>query len=129
MTSETPKQDAPVYDDRGNVRPTDARYAGRDRVKVSAQELTDIREQEIRENERFIQEQQAEVAEANAKRLAEATDGVLPTPDDADAPEPVEDDLLKGAELEQALKDRGLSTTGTADEKRARVAEHDAAQA
>lgn len=35
---------------------------------------------------------------------------------------------LKGAALEQALKDRGLSLEGKADEKRARVAAHDAAQ-
>jgi len=38
------------------------------------------------------------------------------------------DDVLRGEALEKALKDRGLSTSGTADEKRARVAAHDAAQ-
>lgn len=55
---------------------------------------------------------------------APSTDGESKTsPESADQPE------LKGAELDQALTDRGLSKTGTADEKRARVAEHDAAQA
>lgn len=38
---------------------------------------------------------------------------------------PVED--LKGQKLDAELKDRGLPTTGTADEKRARLAEHLAA--
>lgn len=33
---------------------------------------------------------------------------------------------LKGAALNQALKDAGLPTTGRADEKRARLAEHEA---
>lgn len=37
-------------------------------------------------------------------------------------------DALRGAALEQALTERGLSTSGTADEKRARVAEYDAAR-
>ncbi len=44
---------------------------------------------------------------------------------DAD-PEPED---LKGEALDKALEDRGLPKTGSADEKRARVAEHDAAQA
>ena len=35
---------------------------------------------------------------------------------------------LKGEALDQALRDLGLSTTGTADEKRARVAEHTSQQ-
>jgi hypothetical protein len=34
---------------------------------------------------------------------------------------------LKGDALDQALKDAGLPTTGRADEKRARLAEHEAA--
>lgn len=38
-------------------------------------------------------------------------------------------EALKGEALDSALRDRGLSTSGTADEKRARVAEFDAAQA
>jgi hypothetical protein len=37
-------------------------------------------------------------------------------------------EVLRGDALDQALKDRDLPTSGTADEKRARVAEHDAAQ-
>lgn len=128
MTTETPKQDAPAYDDRGNVRPTDARYAGADRVKYTQQELANIRQQEIRDNERVVAEQQAKVQAENDERLAASTDGVMPTVDDTDAPTPADDGAaeLKGAELEQALKDRNLTTTGTADEKRARIAEHDA---
>lgn len=39
------------------------------------------------------------------------------------------DGVLRGEALEQALKARGLSTDGKADEKRARVAEYDAAKA
>jgi hypothetical protein len=41
-------------------------------------------------------------------------------------PEPVEPEDLKGQALEDALDERGLPKTGSADEKRARVAEHDA---
>lgn len=37
-------------------------------------------------------------------------------------------EVLRGEALEAALKDRNLSTSGSADEKRARVAEYDAAQ-
>lgn len=131
-TNETPEQDAPVYDATGNVRPTDARYAGPNRVKYTQQELANIREQEIRDNTALLAKRQAELQEQNDKRLRESVEGITPTLDDADAPEPADDadaGELKGAELEQALKDRGLPTTGTADEKRARVAEHDAAQA
>lgn len=40
-----------------------------------------------------------------------------------------EPEILRGEALEQALKDRGLSTDGLADEKRARVAEYDARRA
>lgn len=40
-------------------------------------------------------------------------------------PEPPEE--LKGQALEDALEERGLPKSGTADEKRARVSEHDAA--
>lgn len=51
-----------------------------------------------------------------------------PTVQAGDALEDEDDDnVLKGAALEQALEDRGLPKTGTADEKRARVAEYDAA--
>lgn len=129
MTTNPPEQDAPAYDDRGNVRPTDARYAGANRAKLTQQELTNIREQEIRDNTALLAEQQAKLSAENDQRLAESTDGILPTLDDTDAPEPTDDSgaaELKGAELEQALKDRNLSTSGTADEKRARIAEHDA---
>ena len=37
-----------------------------------------------------------------------------------------DDGIFKGAELEAALDDAGLSKAGTADEKRARLAEHQA---
>jgi hypothetical protein len=49
---------------------------------------------------------------------------------DPDVPDPVEpepDEELKGEALDKALEERGLPKTGSADEKRARVAEHDAA--
>ena len=39
-------------------------------------------------------------------------------------PDATTPDQLKGAALDAALKDAGLSTSGTADEKRARLAEH-----
>lgn len=45
--------------------------------------------------------------------------------DDSTAPE----EELKGAALDAALEERGLSKSGNADEKRARVAEYDAEQA
>lgn len=38
-----------------------------------------------------------------------------------------EPEELKGAALDQALEDAGLSKSGSADEKRARLAEHEAA--
>jgi hypothetical protein len=46
-----------------------------------------------------------------------------------DVPDPVEQEPeveLKGEALDAALEERGLPKTGSADEKRARVAEHDA---
>jgi hypothetical protein len=49
---------------------------------------------------------------------------------DPDVPDPVEQEPeveLKGEALDAALEERGLPKTGSADEKRARVAEHDAA--
>lgn len=76
---ETPKQDAPVYDAQGNVRPTDARYAGRDRVQYTAQELADIREAEIEHNTKVLAERQAKLQAENDQRLLEATEGVLPS--------------------------------------------------
>jgi hypothetical protein len=47
---------------------------------------------------------------------------------DEPAEEVVEAGDLKGEALDQALADRGLAKTGTADEKRERVAEYDANQ-
>lgn len=43
-------------------------------------------------------------------------------PESADTP----DEELKGAALDQALEDAGLPKSGSADEKRARLAEHQA---
>ncbi|MDR6117272.1 hypothetical protein QE370_000456 [Aeromicrobium sp. SORGH_AS981] len=55
---------------------------------------------------------------------ADASGNLLPPkPLEADPPE-----KLTGKALEQALTDRGLPITGTADEKRAAVADHDAAR-
>lgn len=123
------QQDAPAYDERGNVRPTDARFTGPDREKITTREQAAIREQEIADGWARVAEQQRALNEENDKRLADAQAAVSPAPapatatadDDADT-----DTELKGQALEDALKDRGLSTSGTADEKRARVAEHDA---
>lgn len=39
-------------------------------------------------------------------------------------PDATTPELLKGAALDQALEDAGLPKTGSADEKRARLAEH-----
>lgn len=39
-------------------------------------------------------------------------------------PDPSTPELLKGAALDAALEDAGLPKSGTADEKRARLAEH-----
>lgn len=59
---------------------------------------------------------------AETEHAAAATDG---TPvDDGTTPEPEVE--LKGQALDDALEARGLPKTGTADEKRARVAEYDA---
>lgn len=41
---------------------------------------------------------------------------------------PADGEALKGAELNQALEDAGLPKTGSADDKRARLAEHAAQQ-
>lgn len=46
---------------------------------------------------------------------------------DPDNPDPEPEVELKGEALDAALEERGLPKTGSADEKRARVAEHDAA--
>lgn len=62
------------------------------------------------------------VTAPNADPIPGTSDG----PATGDAPAAGE---LKGAELDQALKDRDLPTSGTADEKRARVAEFDKAKA
>jgi hypothetical protein len=60
--------------------------------------------------------------EAEKAHAAAATDG---TPIEAETPEPEPDVELKGEALDAALEERGLPKTGSADEKRARVAEHD----
>lgn len=39
-----------------------------------------------------------------------------------------DEDVLRGEALDAALEERGLPKTGSADEKRARVAEHDEAE-
>lgn len=65
----------------------------------------------------------AEVTIARNADPIPGTQGVPPVTEATPAEE------LKGAELEAALKDRELPTTGTADEKRERVAAYDKAQA
>lgn len=126
MSDET-KQDAPAYDDRGNVRPTDARYTGADRPKITPQEQAAIRDQEIKDGWARVAAQQKKLNAENEARLADAQAAVSPAPKaEAPADGPAADTELKGQALEDALKARDLPTTGTADEKRARVAEHDA---
>jgi hypothetical protein len=77
--TETPKQDAPAYDERGNVRPTDARYTGADRKQLTGRELADIREAEIEAGWAKVAEQEAETQRKNAEALAAAEDAVLPS--------------------------------------------------
>lgn len=124
--TETPKQDAPVYDNRGNVRPTDARYAGRNREQLTNQELAEIREQEIADATERLRQDQEKLQAENDQRLADSIASVSPASATASTTDDAE---LKGQALEDALKERGLPSTGTADEKRARVAEHDQAGA
>jgi uncharacterized protein (UPF0210 family) len=124
--TEQAKQDAPVYDDRGNVRPTDARYAGRNREQLSNQELAAIREQEIADATERLRQDQEKLQAENDQRLADSIASVSPASATASTTDDAE---LKGQALEDALKERGLPSTGTADEKRARVAEHDQAGA
>lgn len=45
-------------------------------------------------------------------------------PDEESSTVPDEVDGPKGAELDEALEEAGLAKTGSADEKRARLAEH-----
>lgn len=73
---------------------------------------------------------------AETEHAAAATDGTpvddgqkAPASDTVGEPEAEPDVELKGQALDDALEERGLPKTGTADEKRARVAEHDAAAA
>jgi uncharacterized protein (UPF0210 family) len=124
--TEQAKNDAPVYDDRGNVRPTDARYAGRNREQLSNQELAAIREQEIADATERLRQDQEKLQAENDQRLADSIASVSPATSTASTTDDAE---LKGQALEDALKERGLPSTGTADEKRARVAEHDQAGA
>lgn len=51
------------------------------------------------------------------------------TPDDIAARAGAEAEELRGKALDEALDDAGLSKSGTADEKRARLAEYETAQA
>lgn len=86
--TEQAKQDAPVYDDRGNVRPTDARYAGRNREQLSNQELAAIREQEIADATERLRKDQAELQAKNDQALADSIASVSPasaTSTEADA--------------------------------------------
>lgn len=71
---------------------------------------------------------QADAAEAAAAAdaLRATTSGDPDGPADANAETDESDAELKGEALAQALKDRGLPATGSADEKRAAVAEYDA---
>lgn len=74
-------------------------------------------------------------AEVTAARNAEPIPGTAPAGDDPNAVIDGENagdgepEKLTGADLDEALTARGLPKTGTADEKRNRVAEYDKAQA
>ena len=75
-------------------------------------------------------------AEVTAARNADPIPGTAPAGDDPEATirageagDNGEAEKLTGADLDKALTDRGLPKTGNADEKRARVAEYDKAQA
>jgi hypothetical protein len=84
--TETQKQDAPAYDDRGNVRPTDARFTGGQRDQVTPQELAAIREREIAEGWARVAEQERKTREDNDRRMAEAVAAVSPAPAEDSAP-------------------------------------------
>lgn len=133
--SEETKQDAPAYDDRGNVRPTDARYTGTDRPKITPQEQAAIRDKEIRDGWQRVSEQQKKLNAENEARLAQAVADVSPAPvddDQADYVDPIEDRYtdMPYAELQQEAKKRdGMSAGGSADELRDRLRADDEAKA
>jgi hypothetical protein len=81
--TDAPKQDAPVYDAQGNVRPTDARYAGRNRQQLTNQELAAIREQEIAEATEELRKRQEALQAQNDQALLDAVASVSPADSDA----------------------------------------------
>jgi hypothetical protein len=81
--TDAPKQDAPVYDAQGNVRPTDARYAGRNRQQLTNQELAAIREQEIAEATEALRKRQEALQAQNDQALLDAVASVSPADSDA----------------------------------------------
>lgn len=135
--SEETKQDAPAYDDRGNVRPTDARYTGGDRPKITPQEQAAIRDKEIKAGWARVADQQQKVNAENEQRLADAVAAVSPAPDvvdddQADYVDPIEDRYtdMPYADLQQEAKNReGMSAGGSADELRDRLRADDEAKA
>lgn len=107
---------ARAFDADGNVRPADGRWLGDRNDDVPAEQLQAEREQQI---------EAAQAVELERMRKQNAGTGA-----ELEAPAPTEQAAeLKGKALEDALIARGLPATGTADEKRARIAEHDAAPA
>ncbi|WP_076260866.1 hypothetical protein [Intrasporangium flavum] len=99
-----------VKDDEGNV-------TGKVGVVLSDPAAQEKRETEYAERALVGNEPVPEVlADIGAKANPDSADPTGETPDEA-----LE---LKGAALDQALEEAGLSKTGTADEKRARLAEH-----
>lgn len=88
--------------------------------------IADTEEQQRRETtaaeEVFIEQRDVPTV---TQELGEEVGQPAPEPVGVVDREVVED--LKGEALDTALEERGLTKTGTADEKRARVAEHDAA--
>lgn len=136
--SEEHKQDAPAYDERGNVRPTDARFTGADRKQLTAAELQAIREQEVSDGWAKVAEQAEAEQAANDKRLAEAgyvnptLPAEVPVDDDQVDEDEIEDRYtdMSYAELQAEAKDRdGMSAGGSAAELQARLRADDVAKA
>lgn len=114
---------ARAFDADGNVRPADGRWLGDRNDDVPAEQLQAEREQQIADAQAVeLERMRKQNAEPDAQLQGEAGPEITPAGDGTVlVPE------LKGQALDDALKARDLPVTGTADEKRARVAGHDAA--
>lgn len=131
---------AQAWDDRGNVRPADARWLGDHNDDLSAEERVEIREKEIADADEKLAERMAEANNPSTEQeepvVEEPVDPADPNasnPAIGDEPFVQEPSLpedayadMSYADLQQTAKAREINAGGTAEEIKARLNQADA---